>query len=62
MIAQKVKISGTRAWQALHGIVILVVSSNNINFPLETFGVSVGRKRPKLAWSSSHDAFKHGVI
>ena len=40
--------SCTRAWQALHNIV-LVVSRNNISLPLETFGVDVVSKRPKLA-------------
>lgn len=40
--------SHTRAWQLPHDVVSLVVSGNNINFPLETFGGSVGRRRLKL--------------
>lgn len=44
----------------LHDIVTLVVSSNNINFPLQP-SVSVGRKGQSLH-GSSRGALKQGVV
>lgn len=44
----------------LHDIVILVVSSNNIDFPSQP-SVSVGRKG-QSSCGSSHGALKQGVV
>lgn len=44
----------------LHDIVILVVSSNNINFPLQP-SVPVGRKG-QSSCGSSHGTLKQGVV